>query len=75
MLPLNDFILLKAIYNESLHNAVLAKDKARIEKILNERYSFELQNGFVSMEPMDTDILYKEHMEQINDEELMKRMI
>jgi hypothetical protein len=75
MLPLNDFILLKAIYNESLHNAVLLKDNARIEAIVHERYSFELKNGFVSMEAIDTDRLYKEHMEQINDEELMQRMI
>jgi hypothetical protein len=75
MLPLNDFILLKAIYNESLHNAVLAKDKARIEAIVQERYANDIQGGFVRMEAIDTDRLYKEHTEQLKDEQMIKRMI
>jgi hypothetical protein len=75
MLKLNDFILLKAIYNEQLHNAVLAKDRTSIVSIVKECYIGELKDGYVRLESIDTDRLYKEHTEQLSDDNMLKRMI
>lgn len=75
MLNLNDFILLKALYNEQLHNAVLVRDRVYIHAIINERYSDELENGFVRLEAINTERLYKEHTKQLKDEDMLKRMI
>jgi hypothetical protein len=77
VLKLNDFILLKAIFCEALHDAVLAKDEGAIREVLDTRYEEEMDvsNKFVELEPIDTERLYKEHNEQINDEELLRRLI
>ena len=68
MLQLNEFILLKAIFNESLHNSVLSKDAGKIQSILDERYTNEIYNGFVSLEPIDTERLYREHHAAIQND-------
>lgn len=75
MLKLNDWILLKAIFNQDLHNAILEKNEARIRRVIDERYIYEKENGFIEEEPVDLERLYKEHNENINDEELIKRLI
>jgi hypothetical protein len=59
MLNLNDFILLKAIFNEQLHDAVLEKDADKILGIVNKRYQFELQNGFVQQEDLNVTLTGK----------------
>jgi hypothetical protein len=65
MLNLNQFILLKAIFNEDLHHAVLAQDAEEINKIVNEKYQYELNNGFVEQEQLNTELLYTDHTEQL----------
>lgn len=75
MLKLNDFILLKATFNMELSDAVLNKDQEAIEELLNAEYAYEIENGFVKMEVIDVDRLYKVHLEEINDEEAMKEML
>jgi hypothetical protein len=74
MLNLNDLILLKALYNEELHNAILSKDKAAIEAIVIECYLDQLKGGLSSLESLNTDRLYADHTEQLEDEEMLKRL-
>lgn len=74
-MKLNDFILLKAIYNEELSNAVLDENMKKIQEIIETRYDYELNMGFIEVETIDTEKLHQVHLEEINDEELMKRMI
>ncbi|OPH61759.1 hypothetical protein BC351_00515 [Paenibacillus ferrarius] len=75
MLKLNDFILLKAIYSEELHNAILKRDSAAMNAIVQRDYSEELEDGYVSLEAIDTDRLFIEYSEILNDEEVMERLI
>jgi hypothetical protein len=75
MLKLNDWVLLKAIFNQRLSDAVLEKDEARIRQIIDDEYISEKENEFIKEEPLDMERLYKEHNENINDEELIRRLI
>jgi hypothetical protein len=72
-IQLNDYILLKAIYDEQLHNAILAKDQASIEAIVNEYYTINLKYDMVRLETIDTDRLYKEHIKQLKDKDRFKK--
>ncbi|WP_158082350.1 hypothetical protein [Paenibacillus ferrarius] len=54
MLKLNDFILLKSIYSEDLHNAILKHDSAAMNTIVQRDYSEELEDGYVSLEVIYT---------------------
>lgn len=74
MNKLNDYILLKAIFNEQLHNAVMSKDMEKIERLLKTRFAYEMES-FVEPEPIDIERIYKEHVQNINDEELLRRLI
>lgn len=74
MLNIRELILLKALYNEKLHNAVLSKDKATIETIVIECYLDQLKGGLNGLEDINTDRLYAEHKEQLEDEEMIRRL-
>ncbi|TVY09929.1 hypothetical protein [Paenibacillus cremeus] len=65
MLKLNEFILLKAVFNEELHNAVLTKDQTKISEIVNTRYQYELN---IELEPIDVNRLYSEHKKQLKND-------
>jgi hypothetical protein len=65
IMRLNEFVLLKSIFNENLHHAVLAKDAEKINEIVNENYQYELNNGFVEQEQLNTELLYTDHTEQL----------
>ncbi|MGC6586165.1 hypothetical protein ACPV3A_14505 [Paenibacillus sp. Dod16] len=75
MLKLNDWILLKAIFNQRLHNAVLEKNEDRIFQLINDEYKYEKDNGFIGEEPIDMDRVFKEHNENINNKELINRLV
>ncbi|WP_145142211.1 hypothetical protein [Paenibacillus sp. Y412MC10] len=75
MLMLNDWILLKAIFNQRLHNAVLEMNEERILNLINDEYKYEKDNGFIGEEPIDMDRVFKEHNENINNEELINRLV
>lgn len=70
MLALKDFVLLKAIFCEELSEAVLSRDEERILGILQERYSFELGNGFVVEGSLDLNAIRTEHLEELQDDQL-----
>lgn len=71
MLKLNEFILLKAIFNEQLHNAVLSKDERLIKEIVFNQYTFEVENGFISNvnAEIDAEKLYKDHVYQLEHDD------
>jgi len=63
----NAFILLKAIFSEELHNAVLSKDKNTIEYLLVTKYQFETENGFYdNSTEIDLEYLCLEHKATCN---------
>lgn len=80
MLTFNDFVLLKAIFNSSLHDAVQSKDKESILKIINSQYIYELENGFIKnhntviengfLMDIDVEYLYTECNERMKDDDL-----
>lgn len=47
MLDIRDFILLKAIFNETLHNAVMKEDKNWVKAIIIGYYTMECYEGFI----------------------------
>lgn len=70
MLTVNEFVALKASYNFELSEAVLKKDEKKVQKILDEKYEFELKNDFIKLdEKLDIQKVYKNHMEDNSIEE------
>lgn len=74
-MKLNDWVLLKAIFNSRLHNAIMDKNEEGIRQLINEEYSYEKDNGFFEVEPLELDKLYEEHNENIYNEELIVRLL
>ena len=78
MKKLEDLILLRAIYNGELSQAIFDKDIYTIIDIVNRRYSDELQDVKVFAIP-DIDLLYKEHIKAIeeidNNPALLQRLL
>lgn len=66
MNKLKNLILLKAIYNGELSQAIFDKDAYSIIDIVNKQYSDELQDVRVFAIP-DIDLLYKEHIKDIEE--------
>ena len=82
MLNIRDWILLKAIFCQELHNAVLAKDKEAVKKIILEHYEYEVNEGFiynvsgvdaedtqVTLDSIDLDEISKEHLRAIAEDD------
>lgn len=69
---LTEFILLKAIFNGELSEAIFAKDGVRmIEEVINS-YQYEINNGLVEMNGFtNIGYLYAKHIadiEKINED-------
>lgn len=64
---LTEFILLKAIFNKALHDAVLVKDKTMINHLLATNYRKEYENGFFVYTDIDLEFLYTEHLKNLNE--------
>ncbi|KAA9007343.1 hypothetical protein F4V43_02330 [Paenibacillus spiritus] len=76
MLDTNEFILLKALYDEDLSNAVLDKDIIRIDVILNsEKYEYEMKNGFVDYKPINIEYVHQQHTAEIKDPKLIDLLL
>ncbi|MCM3130235.1 MULTISPECIES: hypothetical protein [unclassified Paenibacillus] len=74
-MKLNDWVLLKAIFNSRLHDAVMEKNEEGIHQLIDEEYSYEKDNGFFEVEPLELDKLQKEHNKNISNEELIIRLL
>jgi len=65
----NEYIIYRAMYNEELHNAVLAKDVEAIETILDNLTKLHLQNYAFSLYDsntfIDIEYVYAEHTREI----------
>lgn len=74
MLSFNEFVLLKAICSQELSAAVLGKNEKRVLSIIEERYSFEIENGFVSDEELNVNTIFEIHTEELQDDHLIKTL-
>lgn len=72
ILSKNQYILYRGMYNANLHNAIMDKDIAKIETIIDQftrdhlkYYDFSLydSNTFI-----DIDYVYAEHIKQIEED-------
>jgi hypothetical protein len=75
MQTLNEFVLLKALFVPSLHDAVLSQDEPTILSIIKTKYQYEIQENFFVWEPLDLEWLKREHIAQCNDKEFIHRML
>lgn len=75
MLKLNDFILLKALFDEKLSSAILSNDTEAMVEIIESDYNYEKYNGFIKDEPLNPQFLFDQHQRDNNDDELKKTML
>lgn len=61
MLSKNDLVLLKAVFNPKLHDAVLAGDKTLVEAIIKEEYSGEYFEDTV----LNMEFVQSEHLKEL----------
>ena len=66
MLSVNDFILLRAIFDEQLHNAIQQYNKHQVYSILFDKYGRNIDNGEVDQDTViDIDYIYNKHQEDL----------
>lgn len=76
MQRLNDFICLKAIFNEELGKAVEEKSYNSVSKITWENYAEEIEELSVKLEGIDVDYIYNEYITMLkNDLELARLLL
>jgi len=67
----NEYILYRSMYNQELHNAVIAKDVQAIEVILDNLTKLHLKNYEFSLYDSNTfiniDYVCNEHVKQIKE--------
>lgn len=64
---LTDFILLRAMYNGDLSEAIFKKDENAIINEVFKKYLDDIYQGFVKLEEIDVDFLYSEHIAEIEE--------
>lgn len=65
MLSKNDLALLKAIFCQKLHNAILEKDLSKVEEIIQNRYPGQ----FFEDTQLDIEYVYTEHKRQLAEDD------
>jgi len=60
----NDIVLLKSLFNQSLHDAVMKKDVNKIEKIIQEDYQGEYYEATI----LDIEYVYKNHKKELKSD-------
>jgi|SRR5690625_183375 len=71
----NDFVLLKALFNQDLSQAVLEKSKKDIDLIIQRDYSYEIFNRLVDRkDSIDVEFLYRSYLESIKDADELARI-
>lgn len=66
-----EFILLKAIFNKELHDAILDKDLNKIEIIFKAKYKEEIEDGMVENTNLtieDVEELNITHLNEIKED-------
>ena len=67
MLSKRDFVLLKMVFDETLYQAVESESLTKLNQCLSSKYSYELENGFVTEEELNEEDV-KEIKEQFIEE-------
>lgn len=75
MLQSNEWILLKAIFNPRLHQAVMDKNIEGIQSIIDKEYTLEVMNGFIQHEEINIEQIHQDHKLQIQDEDLVRSLL
>ncbi|MDH6372833.1 hypothetical protein M2444_004662 [Paenibacillus sp. PastF-3] len=75
MLKLHDWILLRAMFDIEMSDGIMEKNEKKIRQHINDKYSYEMNNGFFEDEPINTDRLHIDHNKDINNEELIHRLL
>lgn len=63
---LNDFLLVKSMYNEELYESIIEKDVTKTISILTKDYRDELLDGFIKYESVDLEWLNEKIVIQID---------
>jgi hypothetical protein len=69
MMTLHALILLRAIFNEELNNAVLAKDADKVIALIYPEYSADVAVGYITDGTLDIEKLHADHTYQLEHDD------
>lgn len=64
---MTDFILLRAMYDGDLSQAIFDKDEQMVWDIILDNYNYDIKEGIVRLGSFDINELYMSHINEIEE--------